>query len=56
LVGLPVTLAAGYGHLECFVTLLLFGARPGISNLELLRLPAHVSTQCSVPHAITKRG
>ncbi len=51
-----MAIAATYGHLECFVTLLLFGARPGISSLELLHLPPHVSTQCSVPHAIAKRG
>jgi len=52
--GLPVAIAATYRHLDCFAALLLFGAKPGLSQLEELGLAAHVSLQCSVPHAIIK--
>ena len=51
---LPLAIAATYHHLECFAALLLYGAKPGLSELEFDSLPSSVITQCSVPHAIMK--
>ena len=51
---LPLAIAATYHHLECFAALLLYGAKPGLSELEFDSLPSSVITQCSVPHAIIK--
>ena len=51
---LPLAIAATYHHLECFAALLLYGAKPGLSELEFDSLPSSVITQCSVPHALIK--
>ncbi len=51
---LPLAIAATYHHLECFAALLLYGAKPGLPELEFDSLPSSVITQCSVPHALIK--
>ena len=51
---LPLAIAATYHHLECFAALLLYGAKPGLSEIEFDSLPSTVITQCSVPHALIK--
>ena len=50
----PIPSCATYHHLECFAALLLYGAKPGLSELEFDALPSTVITQCSVPHALIK--
>lgn len=52
--GFPITITATYHHLKCFACLLVHGAKPDLGDLEHLELPAYVTTQCSVPHAIIK--
>jgi len=52
--GLPLTTCATYHHLRSFVTLLLNGAAPDLTNFRELNLQDFVNSQCSVPHTIIK--
>ena len=52
--GFPIQITATYHHLNCFACLLVHGAKPDLTHLSHLELPAYVTSQCSVPHAIIK--
>eukprot|EP00088_Acartia_fossae_P035489 TRINITY_DN36579_c0_g1_i3.p1 TRINITY_DN36579_c0_g1~~TRINITY_DN36579_c0_g1_i3.p1 ORF type:complete len:210 (+),score=17.63 TRINITY_DN36579_c0_g1_i3:439-1068(+) len=51
--GLPITTCVTYHHLRSFVTLLLNGALPDLTNSNIT-LEDYANSQCSVPHTIIK--
>ena len=52
--GFPLTVTCTYHHLECFATLLVYGAKPDLSHLIHIKLHPDARINCSVPHTIIK--